>query len=124
MNGGLILPQLSPKAALNASGFPVSDEQAHSSKLIIKSFKDNVSKSQVGRLESGHNRLLVGMFIAENRKLISLSKKQHKMRALSQVEGSSDPLSAFSTLSQSGASRYPVKKNTGGPSVLGNGALK
>ncbi|TNV79626.1 hypothetical protein FGO68_gene17780 [Halteria grandinella] len=89
-------------------GFPVSDEQVRSSKRILKSFAENVSRSQVGRLECGQNKILVNLFLAENKKMIELSGKQKShMRSVSQVEKTpssnvtNDPLSAFSTISQS-----------------------
>lgn len=76
--------------------FPVSEEQVRSSKQILKSFAENTSKSQVGKLECGQSKLLVNLFIAENKKMIA----KHHMRSVSQVEVT-NPLSAFSTISQS-----------------------
>jgi hypothetical protein len=67
--------KLSPEDSFKLGAYDINltAEQVKSTRLILKAFKEGQSRSQIGKVESGKNRMMMHVFLAENKNMIRLS---------------------------------------------------
>jgi len=72
----MIMERLSAEDSFQLGAYDINltAEQVKSTRLILKAFKEGQSRSVLGKVESGKNRVMVQHFLAENKNMMRLSK--------------------------------------------------
>ena len=81
---------------LGAYDINLTADQVRSTRLILKAFQEGQSRSVLGKVESGKNRLMVQLFLAENKNMMRLSRLRADIN-----EGRGSPLKVVTQKEQS-----------------------